>query len=46
MASPNVLIENEDNAVLANYGKKFGLAMKGIMVSICEKSCFARIMIT
>ncbi len=46
MASPNVLIENEDNAMLANYAKKICLAMKGITVSICEKSRFARIMIT
>jgi hypothetical protein len=46
MASANVLIENEDNAVLANYAQKIGLAMKGITVSICEKSHFVRIMIT
>jgi hypothetical protein len=38
MASPNVLIENENNAMLAYYAKKIGLAMKGITVSICEKS--------
>ncbi len=38
MASLNVLIENENNAMLAYYAKKIGLAIKGITVSICEKS--------
>ncbi len=38
MASPNVLIENEDNAMLPHYAKEIGLAMKGITISICEKS--------
>jgi len=38
MASPNVLIENENNVALAYYVKKIGLAMNIIIVSICEKS--------
>ncbi len=37
MASPNVLIEDENNAMLIYYAKNIGLAMRGIRVSICEK---------
>jgi hypothetical protein len=37
MASPNVLIEDEDNAMLIDYTKNIGLATRGIGVSICEK---------
>jgi hypothetical protein len=37
MASLNVLIEDENNAVLADYAKKIGLAMRGMQVSISGK---------
>jgi len=37
MASPNVLIEDDNNAILIDYAKNIGLAMRGIRVSICEK---------
>jgi hypothetical protein len=37
MAGPNVSIEDEDNAVLADYAKKIGLAMRGMQVSSNEK---------
>jgi len=37
MASPKVLIEDEDNAMLIDYAKNISLAMRGIRVSICEK---------
>jgi hypothetical protein len=30
MAGLNVLIEDEDNAILANYAKNIGLAMRGM----------------
>jgi hypothetical protein len=32
-----VSIEDEDNAVLANYAKKIGLALRVVQVSINEK---------
>jgi hypothetical protein len=37
MASLIVLIEDEDNAILVDYAKKIGLAMRGMQVSMNEK---------
>ncbi len=37
MAGSNVSIADEDNAVLANYAKKIGLALRVVQVSINEK---------
>ncbi len=32
-----MLIEDANNAMLIDYAKNIGLAMRGIKVSICEK---------
>jgi len=37
MVGLNVLIEDENNAILIDYAKKIGLVMKGMQISIIEK---------
>jgi hypothetical protein len=37
MAGLNVLIEDENNAILVDYAKKIGLVMRDMQVSISEK---------
>ncbi len=37
MVGLNVLIKDENNAILIDYAKKIGLVMKGMQISIIEK---------